>query len=173
MTSVPLPPAPTPIDPAQLRRIESTHRGFLDQHLYVVGCLLLAQKAGVREVLVERDEDVELRFDPAHIYIQVKTRNTTLLPSDIAEALEISIGAMSTRNLLPCIVGGRLNRLSDRFRQLTWRSGCNCMGTLNQRCIEIIMRPKACVDHRKANRRVTEVVGDSFDRYARHGPCDR
>jgi hypothetical protein len=88
VTSVPPPPAATPLDPEQLRRIESTHRGFLYQHLYVVGCLLLAQRAGVREVLVERDEDVELRLSQVHIYIQVKTRSAALVPSDIEGALE-------------------------------------------------------------------------------------
>lgn len=31
------------LDPAQLKRIESLHRGFLYQHLYGVGCLFLAQ----------------------------------------------------------------------------------------------------------------------------------
>lgn len=88
MPADPHPPAPTVLDPAQLNRIESTHRGFLYQHLYVVGCLLLAQNAGVSEVLVERDEDVELRLNDSHIYIQVKTRSAPLTLSDISGALD-------------------------------------------------------------------------------------
>lgn len=51
------------LDPAQLKRIEAVHKGFLYQHLYAVGCLFLAQASGVREVLVELDEDVELSLD--------------------------------------------------------------------------------------------------------------
>ncbi len=35
---------PDVLDAAQLVRIEAVHRGFLYQHLYAVGCLLLAQK---------------------------------------------------------------------------------------------------------------------------------
>jgi len=48
------------LDVAQLVRIESVHRGFLYQHLYAVGCLLLAQAAAVDVVMVEIDEDIEL-----------------------------------------------------------------------------------------------------------------
>ena len=43
---------PDVLNAAQLIRIESVHRGFLYQHLYAVGCLLLAQAAGVDVVLV-------------------------------------------------------------------------------------------------------------------------
>ena len=45
------------LDAAQLIRIESVNRGFLYQHLYAVGCLLLAQAARVDAVMVELDED--------------------------------------------------------------------------------------------------------------------
>ncbi|WP_244647543.1 ATP-binding protein [Pseudomonas kielensis] len=76
------------LDPAQLKRIESVHKGFLYQHLYAVGCLLLAQSSGVREVLVERDEDVELNTEAGHVYVQVKTRSKPIMPVDVSGALE-------------------------------------------------------------------------------------
>ena len=60
------------IDSEQLRRIESTHRGFFYQHLFSVGCLLLARRAGVNRVSVERDEDVELEVADSKVYVQVK-----------------------------------------------------------------------------------------------------
>lgn len=76
------------LDPAQLKRIESVHKGFLYQHLYAVGCLLLAQSSGVREVLVERDEDVELNTEAGQVYVQVKTRSKPIMPGDVSGALE-------------------------------------------------------------------------------------
>ncbi|WP_395598887.1 ATP-binding protein [Pseudomonas sp. A1437] len=76
------------LDPAQLKRIESVHKGFLYQHLYAVGCLLLAQSSGVREVLVERDEDVELNTEAGQVYVQVKTRSKPIMPVDVSGALE-------------------------------------------------------------------------------------
>ncbi|EPJ8753553.1 dsDNA nuclease domain-containing protein [Pseudomonas putida] len=76
------------LDPAQLKRIESLHRGFLYQHLYGVGCLFMAQAAGVKEVLVELDEDIELSTGAGKVYIQVKTRSQPLMPGDVAGALE-------------------------------------------------------------------------------------
>lgn len=79
---------PPVLDPAQLRRIESTHRGFLYQHLYGVGCLLLAPRHSVTDVKVERDEDIELRTTSADVYVQVKTRESPLRPSDVANVLD-------------------------------------------------------------------------------------
>lgn len=77
-----------PLDPRQVARIESVHRGFLYQHLYTVGCLLLAGQRAVRSVSVELDEDVELLADSGDLlYIQVKTRSSPLISSDIAGAL--------------------------------------------------------------------------------------
>jgi len=72
----------------QLTRIESIHRGFLYQHLYAVGCLLSAQSAGVKTVIVERDEDIELVTENGRIYIQVKTRSKPIIPSDVNGALD-------------------------------------------------------------------------------------
>ena len=64
-------PAPPVLDPAQLRRIESVHKGFLYQHLYAAALLLsLGREAGAITV-VERDEDIELRRPERTIYIQV------------------------------------------------------------------------------------------------------
>jgi hypothetical protein len=47
---------PDVLDVTQLIRIEAVHRGFLYQHLYTVGCLLLAQAAAVDVVMVELDD---------------------------------------------------------------------------------------------------------------------
>lgn len=76
------------LDPAQLRRIEATHSGFLYQHLYAVACLLTASRLGWTRLLVEGDEDIELQFDDRRVYVQVKTRARAIQPSDIVEALE-------------------------------------------------------------------------------------
>ena len=79
---------PNVLDPAQLKRIEAVHGGFLYQHLYTVGCLLLAQSAGVDVVTVELDEDIELETNKTRIYVQVKTRSKPIIPSDVSGALE-------------------------------------------------------------------------------------
>lgn len=76
------------LDAAQLVRIEAVHRGFLYQHLYAVGCLLLAQSADVDAVMVELDEDIELITKQRRIYVQVKTRSKPIIPSDISGAIE-------------------------------------------------------------------------------------
>lgn len=76
------------LDPAQLRRIEFVHKGFLYQHLYAVGCLLVAASSGVKEVLVELDEDIELSIDGGRVYVQVKTRSLPIMPGDVSGALE-------------------------------------------------------------------------------------
>jgi hypothetical protein len=77
---------PTALDPRQTTRIEAVHRGFLYQHLYAVGCLLLAEKHDITAVSVERDEDIELQHE-GRTYVQVKTRIKPIIPSDIADAL--------------------------------------------------------------------------------------
>ncbi|MGN7919694.1 SEC-C metal-binding domain-containing protein [Lysobacter sp. 22409] len=76
------------LDPAQEIRIAAVHRGFLYQHLYAVGCLLVAESIGLTAALIERDEDVELVLPTRRIYLQVKTRSQALIPSDITSALE-------------------------------------------------------------------------------------
>lgn len=76
------------LDPAQLTRIESVHRGFLYQHLFAIGCLLRAARAGALAVTVEADEDIEIVFERCHLYLQVKTRNKPLIHSDIKDALD-------------------------------------------------------------------------------------
>ncbi|MBF7981165.1 MULTISPECIES: SEC-C metal-binding domain-containing protein [Rahnella] len=78
---------PDVLDSAQLIRIEAVHRGFLYQHLYAVGCLLLAQKASMDTVTVELDEDIELNSRQERIYVQVKTRLNPIIPSDVSGAL--------------------------------------------------------------------------------------
>ncbi|MCZ4239035.1 dsDNA nuclease domain-containing protein [Alteromonas macleodii] len=76
------------LDEAQLTRIEAVHRGFLYQHLYTVGCLLLAQEANIESTIVELDEDIELLSKKKRIYIQVKTRSKPIIPSDVSGAIE-------------------------------------------------------------------------------------
>jgi tetratricopeptide (TPR) repeat protein len=78
---------PIALDDKQTKRIEAVHRGFLYQHLYAAGCLLLAEKHGVHSVTVERDEDIELAVD-GRIYVQVKTRIKPIIPSDIGGAID-------------------------------------------------------------------------------------
>ncbi|EPF5075395.1 dsDNA nuclease domain-containing protein [Yersinia enterocolitica] len=75
------------LDSTQLVRIEAVHRGFLYQHLYAVGCLMLAQKASMEAVTVELDEDIELNSGQERIYVQVKTRLKPIIPSDVSGAL--------------------------------------------------------------------------------------
>src|SRR6266852_5866697 len=75
------------LDPRQLARIEAVHRGFLYQHLYAAACLFDAARAGVTHVIVENDEDVELVRPDKRIYVQVNTRASNLILSDIDGAL--------------------------------------------------------------------------------------
>ena len=77
-----------PLDLAQLKRIESVHRGFLYQHLYAVACLLTCARQPGNALTVERDEDVEFATPSQRTYIQVKTRSRTLQLGDIAAALD-------------------------------------------------------------------------------------
>lgn len=81
-------PAWEVMDPAQLKRIEAVHRGFLYQHLYAVGCLLNLGTGDEGEIRVERDEDVEVVTDDEITCIQVKTRSRPLIRTDINSALE-------------------------------------------------------------------------------------
>ena len=76
------------LDATQLVRIEAVHRGFLYQHLYAVGCMLLAQAAEVDAVMIELDEDIELITKQGRIYVQVKTRSKPIIPSNISGAIK-------------------------------------------------------------------------------------
>lgn len=75
------------LDPRQLVRIEAVHGGFLYQHLYAAACLFQAARAGVTQVVVENDEDVEVARYDGRIYIQIKKRAGNLIYSDIEDAL--------------------------------------------------------------------------------------
>jgi len=88
VTADPEAAAPNVLDPAQLVRIEATHRGFLFQHLYVVACLLSVGELAFDALLVETDEDIEIRLSEETWYIQVKSRQEPLSRSDIRDALE-------------------------------------------------------------------------------------
>ena len=79
---------PPLLDSRQLVRIEAVHRGFLFQHLYALACLFGASKAGASEIIVERDEDIEIVLPQKRIYVQVKTRAEPLVLSDIQSALD-------------------------------------------------------------------------------------
>jgi len=79
---------PSVVDPAQLVRIQATHRGFLYQHLYVARTLLLAAGADATAILVEGDEDLEILRPSRRVYVQVKVRAELLGWSDIEDALE-------------------------------------------------------------------------------------
>lgn len=49
----------------------------------------LAGENAIRVVTIERDEDIELEDSRGNrVYVQVKTRSSPLLPSDISEVLE-------------------------------------------------------------------------------------
>jgi Cap4 dsDNA endonuclease len=78
----------TVLDPTQLKRIQATHRGFLYQHLFAVGTLLLAQQEAIEKLALERDEDLEVITKTKHLYIQVKTRSDKLIKSDVTDTLD-------------------------------------------------------------------------------------
>ncbi|HRE72644.1 MAG TPA: ATP-binding protein [Accumulibacter sp.] len=75
------------LDPKQLSRIEGVHRGFMYQHLFAAGCLLVAH-GHATAVCVEKDEDIEIVSGGRATYIQVKTRSKPLIHSDIKGALQ-------------------------------------------------------------------------------------
>ncbi len=80
---------PLPIDAAQLVRIESTHKGFLYQHLVGVACMFQVALGHGRAVIVERDEDIEVDHENGRWYIQVKNLKDLLCFSDIAPSLAL------------------------------------------------------------------------------------
>ena len=71
------------LDARQLNQIEATHRGFLYQHLFAVGCLLKGSQTSIETVIVEHDEDLELIAGDRHIYAQIKLRSGTLYDSQL------------------------------------------------------------------------------------------
>jgi Cap4-like dsDNA endonuclease family protein/AAA domain-containing protein len=69
--------------------IEAVHRGFLYQHLYGVGCILLARsQPSILEVATERDEDLEIVSQGGHSYVQVKTRSERLQLWEMSATLD-------------------------------------------------------------------------------------
>jgi len=76
------------LDPTQLVRIESVHRGFLYQHLYTVGCMFMSVNSDTATIVVEADEDIELISVVRRAYLQIKTRSKPLMPSDIEDILK-------------------------------------------------------------------------------------
>lgn len=76
------------VDANQTKLIEAIHRGFLYQHLYGVGILLLAQSDSVQFLHCERDEDLEVLGRGTWDYVQVKTRSASLAKDDIIGTIE-------------------------------------------------------------------------------------
>jgi hypothetical protein len=76
------------LDPLQLKLIQSTHRGFLYQHLYGVAVLLSSWHSKLEALIPERDEDQELVLPEKRLYVQIKTRGQPLTKSDIEGALD-------------------------------------------------------------------------------------
>jgi hypothetical protein len=119
------------LDPRQLIRIESVHRGFLYQHLYAAACLLSAATAGIRSIIVEADEDIELLGESRRLYVQVKTRTGTLAIADIEDSLarfseirgECETGAKDGRAQLTIVSNAAPNGpLAKRIVSNDWRS---------------------------------------------------
>lgn len=119
------------LDSRQLARIEAVHRGFLYQHLYALACLFQAPGAGVTQVIVENDEDVELVLSAARIYAQVKTRSSPLIFSDIDSALtrfnsiraEHEVGRRSGEAKFAIVANSEPGpELSERLRSQGWPS---------------------------------------------------
>lgn len=80
----------TVINKAQLRRIESTHAGFLYQHLYAVACFLQAPSKNIQFIRIEKDEDIELQNSQNdQFYLQIKTRNKPIIYSDIKNSISL------------------------------------------------------------------------------------
>lgn len=101
-------PEGQPLDPRQVERIKDVHNGFLYQHIYGVACLLTTVRQDGATLVVERDEDLELRLPSSASYIQVKLRNRPLQKSDIAGSLQqfAAIRKEHTarrRNGIPCL----------------------------------------------------------------------
>ena len=82
---------------SQLNRIEAMHQGFLYQHLYAVGCLINLMSLEDGLVAVERNEDVEINTETAVSFVQVKTRNRSMRPSDIETTLKRFAALRATR----------------------------------------------------------------------------
>src|SRR5689334_5000244 len=72
-----------PLDPTELARVEGMHRGNLYQHLYTVGCIILASGSGVEGLQIDFDEDLELHLKASIYYVQVKTRAQPITPSQV------------------------------------------------------------------------------------------
>src|SRR6266404_3883977 len=128
-------PATFPIlDRAQLKRIEAVHRGFLYQHLYVAGCILLATGSGASAVIVEADEDIEIVLPDRRLYVQVKTRSEPLTGSDIdgaikrfAQLRQEHAGGKRWGNANFAVVANIAPgpRLSERLKDADWPADTN------------------------------------------------
>lgn len=118
-----------PIDPAQLIRIESVHKGFFYQHLYGVACLLSMQESNAEYIVIDRDEDLEIAFQTEYLYIQVKTRQDNLQFSDIADTIKFfgmirAEHAEGKRSRLPsfCIISNvpPSPKLASTLKEASW-----------------------------------------------------
>lgn len=76
-----------PLNTKQVERITAVHKGFLYQHLYGVACLLTVIREPGARLIVEHDEDLEIRLGGRSPYIQVKLRNRPLQYGDISGSI--------------------------------------------------------------------------------------
>jgi hypothetical protein len=127
------------LDPKQLIRIESVHRGFLYQHLYAVACALSMNSLNIKNIKVENDEDIELYYADKTIYLQVKTRNDKLVHSDIADTLARFkiIGQEHTENRRtndPFFAIITNAELSESLSRYTFDSNINILNPFLENC---------------------------------------
>jgi hypothetical protein len=86
-----------PLGPAQLKRIESVHQGFLYQHLYAVSFLLTSARLTGNSLTVERDEDVEFSTQQQKTTSRSKrgrghfSKGTSRAPFKILKRFDLSI----------------------------------------------------------------------------------
>jgi len=77
-----------PLESKQVERITAVHKGFLYQHLYGVAYLLTVISEPEARLIVEHDEDLEIRLNGRSPYIQVKLRNRPLRYGDISGSID-------------------------------------------------------------------------------------
>lgn len=151
------------IDPRQLVRIESVHRGFLYQHLYAAECLLRAGSTASSRLVVERDEDIELVRPDHRLYIQIKTRAGSLAHADVEDVLrrfaeirrQHEAGERSGRaRFLIASNAPPSRRLADMLSddgwpddvELNWPDGPNPEQGLPRPSRDVVRAAQACVE---------------------------
>ena len=80
-----------PISQRQVQRISDTHGGFLYQHVLGAQCLLGMAAGMYDQLVVERDEDLELVVESGRWYLQVKNLGRALTKSAIKSSLQLFV----------------------------------------------------------------------------------